>query len=255
MTSGVSTAGVVEQLLRRDRLIVFTGLILLTTLAWTYLYYLTTQMSMGSNSLPGIISSSSTGLESAYPGDGMAMPDLMKLTPWTAIDALFMFLMWAVMMLGMMLPSATPMILLYARVVRHGAKNTEPLIHTSAFLAVALEEASRDRIIELTYGYDLISPDVLPFEVGNALSSLLRKGVLKAGTATGIWDIIADIPVELKAVDIRSAIALADKHRIYAYDAYFLECAHHWRSPLLTLDRKLARLAESIGIDVMEIDT
>jgi predicted metal-binding membrane protein len=135
VTPEVRTGGVVEQLLRRDRLIVFAGLILLTSLAWTYLYYLTTQMSMGSNSLPGIMSSSSTELESAYPGDGMAIPDLMKLTPWTAIDALFMFLMWAVMMLGMMLPSATPMILLYARVVRHSAKNTEPLIHTSAFLA------------------------------------------------------------------------------------------------------------------------
>ncbi|MFA9421659.1 MAG: DUF2182 domain-containing protein, partial [Gammaproteobacteria bacterium] len=75
------------------------------------------------------------GIEGTYSGDGMAMPDLMKLTPWTPIDAVFMFLMWAVMMVGMMLPSATPMILLYARVVRHNAKNTEPLIHTSAFLA------------------------------------------------------------------------------------------------------------------------
>jgi len=81
------------------------------------------------------MNSSGTGLESAYPGDGMAIPALMKRTPWTAIDALFMFLRGAVMMLGMMLPSATPMILLYARVVRHSAKNTEPLIHTSAFLA------------------------------------------------------------------------------------------------------------------------
>lgn len=126
---------------------------------------------------------------------------------------------------------------------------------TSAFLAVALEEESRDRIIELTCGYDLIAPDVLPFEVGNAISSLLRKGVLKNEMSTQIWDIIADIPVELKAVDIRSAVALAEKHRIYAYDAYFLECAHHWRSPLLTLDKRLARLAVSIGIDVMEIYT
>ena len=66
MTSEVRTGGVVEQLLRRDRLVVFAGLILLTCLAWTYLYYLTTQMSMGSNSLPGIMNSSGTGIESAY---------------------------------------------------------------------------------------------------------------------------------------------------------------------------------------------
>ncbi len=67
----------------------------------------------------------------------------------------------------------------------------------------------------MTYGYDLIAPDVLPFEVGNALSSLLRNGKLKSGMATEVWDIVADIPVELKPFDIRSAVAIADKYKIY----------------------------------------
>ncbi len=124
---------------------------------------------------------------------------------------------------------------------------------TSAFLAVVLEESKKESIIKLTEGCDLIAPDVLPFEIGNALSSLLRKKVLKSGMAVKVWDAVIDIPVELKPVDIRSAVAIADKHQIYAYDAYFLECASHWRIPLLTLDRRLAKLAESIGIKVIEV--
>lgn len=43
--------------------------------------------------------------------DGMLMP-------WSLGDALLMFGMWAVMMIGMMLPSALPMLLLYQRLVR-----------------------------------------------------------------------------------------------------------------------------------------
>ena len=38
--------------------------------------------------------------------------------PWTPVDALLMFAMWAVMMVAMMLPSALPMLLLYQQVAR-----------------------------------------------------------------------------------------------------------------------------------------
>ena len=63
------------------------------------------------------------------------MQSMMALRPWTTLDAIFMFLMWAVMMVGMMTPSATPMILLYAMVSRKRAKADSPLISTAAFFA------------------------------------------------------------------------------------------------------------------------
>ena len=40
---------------------------------------------------------------------------------------------------------------------------------TSAFLAVALGEPQGARIVAATAGHDLIAPEALPFEVGNAL--------------------------------------------------------------------------------------
>jgi len=45
---------------------------------------------------------------------------------------------------------------------------------TNTFLAVVLNERERSGIIQTTTGYDLLAPDVLPFEIGNALSSMLK---------------------------------------------------------------------------------
>ena len=45
---------------------------------------------------------------------------------------------------------------------------------------------------------------------------------------------------------------IAIQYNIYAYDAYFLECALSLRSPLLTLDRQMKGIAQKIGIQVME---
>lgn len=52
----------------------------------------------------------------------MSMPDMdeaqMQPTAWTAADFALRLAMWVTMMIGMMLPSATPMILLFRRVAR-----------------------------------------------------------------------------------------------------------------------------------------
>lgn len=40
---------------------------------------------------------------------------------------------------------------------------------------------------------------------------------------------------------------------MYAYDAYFLDCASRYASPLLTLDRGLKRAAEKIAVRVLEV--
>ena len=46
--------------------------------------------------------------------------------PWGTIEFAFVFAMWAVMMIGMMTPSAAPMILIYARVGRQAAQQGKP---------------------------------------------------------------------------------------------------------------------------------
>ena len=51
-------------------------------------------------------------------------------TPWTVIEFAYVFVMWAVMMVGMMAPSAAPMILMYALVGRQGKVEGKPFAAT-----------------------------------------------------------------------------------------------------------------------------
>jgi predicted metal-binding membrane protein len=62
------------------------------------------------------------------------MTNLMQFRSWTASDALLMFTMWSVMMVAMMIPSATPFILLYALVCRKRATASQPFVPSAAFL-------------------------------------------------------------------------------------------------------------------------
>jgi predicted metal-binding membrane protein len=75
------------------------------------------------------------------PSTGMAMPGMVMdaampqtAAPWT-LELLLAFTMWAIMMVGMMTPSAAPVILLYARVGRHAASGGTPLAATGWFAA------------------------------------------------------------------------------------------------------------------------
>ena len=63
------------------------------------------------------------GAGSMATGGAMASDmDVAGVRPWATLDFLLMFLMWSVMMVGMMVPSAAPMTLLYAAVARKAAR-------------------------------------------------------------------------------------------------------------------------------------
>ncbi len=124
---------------------------------------------------------------------------------------------------------------------------------TNTFLAVTLHEPERDTIIRLTLGHDLIAPDILPFEIGNALSAMLKRGKLEFDNLLSVWDATQQIPVDLRSVNIRDALKIASQFNIYAYDAYFLVCALSLRCPLITLDRRMIEVARSLDIQIMEV--
>ena len=102
-----------EALLRRDRLLVAAGLTFAVALSWSWLVPMARDM-YGSMS-------------------GAAA--WMMADEWDLPYAAAMFGMWATMMLGMMLPSAAPTILLYARVARSGEQPQAPVLQTYAFTA------------------------------------------------------------------------------------------------------------------------
>ena len=67
--------------------------------------------------------------------------------------------------------------------------NMEIVSDASAFLAVALNENDREWVIEKTAGCSVISPEVLPYEIGNALVAIKRKGRLNDREILRAFDI------------------------------------------------------------------
>jgi len=45
---------------------------------------------------------------------------------------------------------------------------------TNILLAVIFNEPEKDNIVQLTSGNDAIAPEILPYEVGNALSAMIK---------------------------------------------------------------------------------
>src|SRR5450631_1070685 len=111
-----------EFVLRRDRAVILAALIVITGLAWAYVLWLANDMAMGGMDM--------TGFRMIPAGMGLMMP---ASAPWRPIEFLFMFMMWVVMMIGMMTPSAAPMVLLYARVGRQAAMQGKPFANSYWF--------------------------------------------------------------------------------------------------------------------------
>ena len=105
------TDAALEAVLRRDRAIVAAALFVLAALAWAYVLWLAADMDMGDMDM--------SGFRMIPAGTALMMPTT---APWNATEFALVFEMWAVMMVGMVTPSATPMILIYARVGRQAAQ-------------------------------------------------------------------------------------------------------------------------------------
>jgi predicted metal-binding membrane protein len=97
---------------QRDRAVVLAAGSAVSLIAWAYVLWLAMRMEMPTTSMT------------------MMQP---QLEPWSVVDFGLMLLMWTVMMIGMMLPSAMPMIAIYAGVARHAGERNAPFPATAWF--------------------------------------------------------------------------------------------------------------------------
>jgi predicted metal-binding membrane protein len=105
-----------DTVLRRDRIVVLSGLALITALSWVYVLSLTSDM---------------RNMEMENMGTQMTMP---RMQAWSVADFALTFGMWAGMMVAMMTPSAAPMILMFAGVNRRRREQQVSYVPTSVFL-------------------------------------------------------------------------------------------------------------------------
>ncbi len=102
-----------ETLLKRDHWAVVAGLTVAIALSWLYLVLAARDM---------------------Y-GDMDGLSAWMMTAAWDLEYGLLIFAMWVVMMVGMMLPSAAPVILLYSRILRNSPQAEAPVARSYAFMA------------------------------------------------------------------------------------------------------------------------
>ncbi|MFA4835372.1 MAG: type II toxin-antitoxin system VapC family toxin [Dehalococcoidia bacterium] len=126
------------------------------------------------------------------------------------------------------------------------------VIDTSVVIAVITNEKHKPQLVRMTEGMDLIAPSSLHWEIGNALSAMLKRQRLTLEQAKMAVSAYKQIPLRLSDVELDMTIDLAEKLDIYAYDAYVIACALKHRCSLLTLDNSLAEAARKIGVRVRE---
>ncbi len=110
----MSVSPILAAVLKRDRAIVACGLAGVAILSWLYLIYMDWGM--------------------RHMEVGMDMVIMPSMQHWVAWDLVLVFLMWAIMMVAMMVPSASPVILLFAEVNRRRHEDQDTFVATGCFL-------------------------------------------------------------------------------------------------------------------------
>lgn len=127
------------------------------------------------------------------------------------------------------------------------------IIDTSAIISVLVDEPERQEIIEITKGHSLLGPGSIPWEIGNAFSAMFKRKRLSIEEAEKGLAIFSSIPIRYIDPDFVKAVKLSEQTNMYAYDAYFMECAIRYKAPLLTLDKKLKETAQKLNIEIMDV--
>lgn len=104
--------------LKRDRFVIGLGIIAIAGVSWWYTFHEARRMNV-------------TGVCHCA-GMKMGGPDLAS---WSVGSLLPLFLMWAVMMVAMMLPSAAPVLLTFAAVARNRRRANRPFVPVTVFAA------------------------------------------------------------------------------------------------------------------------
>jgi predicted nucleic acid-binding protein len=127
------------------------------------------------------------------------------------------------------------------------------VVDASAIIAVVVNEPSKSNIIEATQDASLIAPASIHWEIANAFSAMFKRERVSLDEALDAIDIYKQIPIRFIEVELEEALRIAHQFNIYAYDAYLLRCAQKYKSPLISLDKTLLKLAKELKLQVIEV--
>ncbi len=160
----METRSSLEELLKQDRRVILACLALVSMLSWAYMLYLASGMQPAMNMGASM--------------KGISMP---KMSPWSSLDFLFMFVMWTVMMIAMMIPSAAPAILLFSKFKRQRQETENPFRPTGLFVLGYLAVWTGFSLLATLAQWGLFSTTMLSSAMGQVGALLGGVILLAAG--------------------------------------------------------------------------
>jgi predicted nucleic acid-binding protein len=127
------------------------------------------------------------------------------------------------------------------------------VIDASVIIAVIANEPEKEKLIELTKGADLLAPASIHWEIGNAFSAMIKRERITLEQAQNAIEIYKQIPIRFTEVELEDTLEIVSAYQIYAYDAYLIRCSVKYKSAMITLDRKLAQVANEMNVAVIEV--
>ncbi|MBI2934479.1 MAG: type II toxin-antitoxin system VapC family toxin [Chloroflexi bacterium] len=127
------------------------------------------------------------------------------------------------------------------------------VVDTSVLIAVLIAEPEKQTLINLTRGMDLLAPESVHWEIGNALAAMLKRKRISYDQVPVVLEAYGQIPIRFIDVNLEASLRFASEFDLYAYDAYVITCALDNHCSLLSLDKELCRAAVNAGVGVLEV--
>jgi predicted metal-binding membrane protein len=186
--------------LRRERAVMGAALLALVALCWAWLWSESARMS-GVN-MPDMADMQMSHMQML--GEGYS--------PWSGTLAAWLFLMWLAMMVGMMTPSAAPIILLYMGVARHAAGSGHRFASALWFLAGYLCAWATFSVLATLVHWLLESLALMT----PAMQSASRPVSALVLLAAGIWQLLPAKDACLSRC--RAPLSFIQQHGGFAHD-------------------------------------
>jgi len=126
------------------------------------------------------------------------------------------------------------------------------ILDASAIIAVIADEPEAQIVINCTKGAAIISPNIISCEIANALTRMMRKGIVTSKEQ--MIELIQNfkkIPLKMVEIDLEKTLEIAWNFKIYAYDAFYLEAAKRLGFPLISFDRGMIKIAKELNLTVL----
>ena len=123
---------------------------------------------------------------------------------------------------------------------------TAKVVDASALACFCFDEPEMAAVAQQLVGCTLFAPALLEFELGNICWKRLRQNPAQSDAILAQFAIRREFPIAVRPVVMEEVVALAVQTALTAYDASYLWLARILGAGLVTLDRKLARVAAQV---------